>query len=212
MITVRPCQYCDLAMKSEQDPGIKLKADGSLDADWFCIATAARIAQLVYILDIYRAQISFPEQVKAIVREHRHWRSWKIGIESNNYQWALGQAVWDKGLPVVPVHSAKDKIQRAQMVTPHFETGRVRIRGVKEVGVLSCHPKLRRFEEEAMDFPFGDYDDVVDAVVGVVQMCLDDEIQGMQPVGSVQSGFAVVSALGGGRRRGDPFDVFKSFY
>lgn len=209
MIQLLPLQYCDLALKTEKDPGIKLKADGTADADFFCIATAARIQQLVLLLDLFRTQIQFPDQVRALVTEHHRWKSWKIGIESNAYQWALGQAAWDKGLPVIPVPSTKDKVSRAQLTTPHFETGRVRIRGVLENGVLVVHPSLRRFVTEAIDFPFGDHDDAVDSIVGVIQMCMDEEIMGQKLVASTAPGFSVM--VSGGQRPGrDPFDVFRS--
>jgi len=204
-------QYADLALTDEDTPGITLKPDGTVDADWFVIATAARVGGFCYLLDIYRAQIPFPMQVKMLKQEHQRWHSFKIGIEKNAYQWALGQAAIEKyGLPCVPVVSVNDKVTRAQMITPHFENGQVRLRGVMENGALVAHPALRRFIEEAVDFPFGDSDDVVDAVCGVIQMCYDEEIQAMKPDMSISAGMSVV--LTGGRRvrGGDIFDVFRS--
>lgn len=210
MITVRPMQFADLAIKSEDDPGVKLKPDGTVDADYFCLATAARIGGFCYLLDLYRAQIPFPEQVKVLAREHKRWHSWKIGIEANNYQWALGQAALEKGLPCVPVPVQNDKVANAQMTTPHFENGQVRIRGVKENGVLTIHPSLRIFMNEAMDFPFGSNDDTIDAVCGVIRMCFDEEIQGLQLSASLTPGMSVV--LGNYGRGRDPYDVYRSNY
>jgi predicted phage terminase large subunit-like protein len=208
-ILLRPLQYCDLALEKEKQPPIKVRPDGTTDKDFFVIATAAKVAAFVYLLDLFRAQITFPDQVKAIVREHKRWHSWKIGIEDNAYQWALGQAVWDKGLPVIPIPSTKDKVARAQLVTPHFETGRVRLRGVKMAGIVVAHPIFEIFESEALDFPNGRNDDTVDAVTGVVQMCMDEEIVGME-LHMVKGSLGVVR--GGGFRRGDPYDVFPSAY
>lgn len=212
MITLRPFQFCDLAIKSEKDPGVKMNPDGSVRADWFVIATAARVGALIYLLDLYRAQIPFPEQVRVIVREHKFWKSQKVGIEDYAYQWSLGQAVWDKGIPAYPVKFPGDKVFRAQVTTPHFETGRVRLRGIMENGVLVVHPCLRRFVAEAGDFPFGDHDDTVDAVVGAVHMCMNEEIQGQTLVATRTPGFAVANFGRAGSRSGDPFDVFKSIY
>lgn len=188
-----------------------MNPDGSVKADWFCIATGARVNQLIYLLDIYRAQIPFPEQVKAMVKEHHYWKSSMIGVEDYAYQWALGQAAWEKGLPVKPVKFPGDKVYRAQLSTPHFETGRVKIRGVMENGVLVAHPALKRFVREAIDFPFGDHDDTVDAIVGLVLMLMSEEFQGMKLEAAVQPGFSIV-AMGGTRRRGDPYDVFPSAF
>jgi hypothetical protein len=213
VLTLRPMQFADLALKSEKDPGVKLNPDGSVKADYFCEATASRTGPLVYLLDMYRGQIPFPEQVKRLGLEHNQWKSSKIGIEDVAYQWALGQAAWDKGLPVVPVPVPGDKVFKAQLATPHFETGRVRLRGVKENGILVPHPALRRFVREALDFPFGDYDDTVDAVVGVVLMCTNEEFIGKEYHGGVSRGFGVVVAGGTGRRHNiDPYDVFRSYY
>jgi phage terminase large subunit-like protein len=212
MIALHPMQYVDLALKSEKDAGVQLNPDGTVKADWFVIATAARVGELVYLLDLYRAQIPFPAQVRALEREYRFWKSWKIGIENNAYQWALGQQAWSQGLPCVPRNIPGDKVFRAQMVTPHFETGRVRIRGVKEGGIIVAHPAIKQFTNvEALDFPFGLNDDTVDAVCGVVEMCMDIELIGQQLITGKQSRFAA-TIVGGGRRGRDPFDVWPSPY
>lgn len=212
MITVRPMQYADLAIKSENDPGITMNPDGSVKSDWFVLTTVFRLAQVAYVLEQYRAQIDFPRQVKVLQQEHRRWHSWKVGIESNAYQWALGQAAIEKNVPCVPIVSVKDKVARAQMVTPHFETGRVRFRGMLENGIWVPHPSLKACVEEMNDFPFGANDDCVDSMVGAVQMCFDDEIQGQQLSAVMTPGLSLVIAGAGGRRGGDPYDVFRSPY
>lgn len=214
MITIRPIQFVDLALKSEKDPGVKVRPDGSVVADWFCICTAARLGQIIYLLDMYRAQIPFPEQVKVLCREHRSWKSWKIGIENVAYQWALGQQAWEKGIPVVPVEVPGDKIFKWQLSTPHFETGRVRIRAVKGPhGYLEAHPAFRRFIREALDAPFGENDDTVDAACGAVHMLTGPDFVEAEYAGGMTKGFSVIIAGGTGRRhRGDAFDVFPSQY
>lgn len=215
MITIRPIQFVDLALKSDKDPGVKLNTDGTVKADWFCLTTAARIGALVYLLDQYRAQIPFPDQVRAIQREHKRWKSYKIGIENHAYQWALGQAAFEKGLPVVPVSFPGDKVFKAQLATPHFETGRVRMRAVMENGRLVPHPCFRRFMLEALDFPFGDHDDTVDSACGAVLMCTSEEFLGQEFAAVTAPGFAFAVSGAGRKGRisgGDQFDVFPSNY
>lgn len=209
MFTIRPLQFVDLALKNKNDPGVKVLPDGSVRADWFCICTACRVKSLVYLLDLYRAQIPFPEQVRVLKREHLAWKSAKIGIENHAYQWSLGQQAWEEGLPCVPVTLPGDKVYKWQLGTPHFETGRVRIRGVMGgQGQLEVHPAFRRFIKEAMDAPFGDYDDTVDAVIGAVIMCTGPEFVAAEFSGGVTAGFSIVVAGGNGRRRNfDPYDV-----
>jgi phage terminase large subunit-like protein len=208
VISLRPAQFVDPSLKSDKDPEVKYNPDGTVKADWFALATAARVRQLVYLLDLYRAQIPFPEQVRVLKREHALWHSYKIGIENHAYQWALGQAVWDQGLPVVPVTYPGDKVMKAQLATPHFESGRVRIRGVKDAsGMLVPHPALKKFVQEAIDFPFGGTDDCVDAVVGVVLMCTGPEFVNQEFAGGVNRGFSIIIGGGTGKRhRFDPFD------
>lgn len=213
MITVRPFQYADLAIKSEDDPGVKILPNGEVEADWFVLTTAFRLGAFCFVLEQYRAQIDFPRQVKVLRQEHRRWHSTKVGIESNAYQWALGQAAIAQNVPCIPIQSQRDKVSRAQMVTPHFETARVRFRGMLENGVWVPHPSLKMCFEEMGDFPFGSTDDCVDSLVGVVQMCFDDEIQETQLVATVTPGLGIAIVGSGGRGRGgDPFDVFKSPY
>jgi phage terminase large subunit-like protein len=214
LITIRPVQYADLATKSEKDPGVKMLPDGTVRGDWFALCTVARIKQLVYLLDMYRAQIPFPEQVKTLIREHLAWKSWRIGIENIAYQWALGQAAWAQGLPVVPVNAPGDKVFKWQLATPHFETGRVRIRGVKGAqGYLEPHPAFKRFIKEALDAPFGDYDDCLDAVCGAVLMVTGPDFVNSEFSGAMSKGFSVIVAGGTGRRYNvDQFDEFRSNY
>lgn len=217
MLTLRPRQFCDLALLSEKDPQARKNSDGSIKADWFVEATAQRVNSLVYLLDIYRAQIPFPEQVRVVKREWKFWHSTMVGIENTAYQWALGQAAFEEGVPVVPVKYSGDKLYRAQLATPHFETGRVRIRGVREPsGQLVAHPAFKRFIREAIDFPYGDHDDTVDAVVGVVLMCTGEEFVTKEYAGSIQPGFAIAIAGGTGKKwhigGRNQFDVFQSNY
>lgn len=222
MIALRPRQFVDLAILSEHDPQARKNPDGSIKADWFVIATAERVKALVYLLDIYRAQIPFPEQVRVVKREHLYWHSTMVGVENVAFQWALGQAAFEQGVPVVPVKYTGDKLYRAQLATPHFETGRVRIRGVKDSnGQIVAHPAFKRFMREAVDFPYGDHDDTVDAVVGVVLMCTGEEFVAKEYAGSIQPGFSIAIAGGTGRKwnipgvgvaGGSQFDVFKSVY
>lgn len=214
--------FADLALLSDKDPQARKRPDGSVIADWFCLATASRVKSLVYLLDLYRAQIPFPEQIRVLAREHTAWHSVQIGIENHAYQWALGQQAWEQGMPVIPVTYPGDKLYKWQLGTPHFESGRTRIRGVREPnGELSPHPAFRRFFKEALDAPYGDNDDTVDAVIGVVLMCTGPEFLAKEYTGVVTSGFSIMVAGGTGRkwnlpglanRQTDPYDVFKSNY
>lgn len=212
MLTLRPQQFADLALLSDKDAHVRRRPDGTVIADWFCLATASRVNALVYLLDVYRAQIPFPEQVHVLGREHAAWHSQKIGIENHGYQWALGQAAWEKNLPVVPVSYPGDKVYKWQLATPHFESGRCRLRGVREPnGQLTIHPAFKRFIREALDAPYGDNDDTLDAVTGVVLMCTGDEFINQNFAGGVTKGFAIAVAGGTGRKyHVDPYDVFKS--
>lgn len=176
------------------------------------MASGAKVGSLCYLLDIFRAQIGFPEQVNTIIREHKKWRYQKIGIEKNSYQWALGQTLWEKWLPIVGVPVNGDKVYRATMVLPHFESGRIRLRGVLDAGTLVAHPSMLPFIHESADFPFGLHDDVVDAVVGLVTLMFNEEMVMTQGLIMHRTDSIPVLKHAGRQRRGSQFDVFPSPY
>lgn len=124
--------------------------------NWFVIAVLGwdPIKNIVYVLKTYYAVLSFPEQVKQIVKYYGIYNPLKILVEDNYYQKALRQQLFLKGLPVFGVTSTRNKVFRIESRAPDYESGRIRI-------LASQHELI----EEWIHFPSDDYkNDVLDAI------------------------------------------------
>jgi predicted phage terminase large subunit-like protein len=141
----------DLSVYMGVDPAIST-APG---ADYFAIAVIGVDSnKQVYVLDIYRAKLEFPEQPKAIITKAGIWKPLKIGIESNAYQKALAQHLKTTTmLPIFQVKTNAPKEVRMAALSPHFENGRIRLR-----------QDMHDFIQEYLAFPYGKNDDQLDAL------------------------------------------------
>jgi predicted phage terminase large subunit-like protein len=122
-----------------------------------CATIGVSKLQDVYLLDMFRKMIDFPEQVRMVKLLGTLWNPLKIGIESNAYQKALAQHSRSMDLTlagkVKDVPTVKDKLIRMDSMSVHFENGKVYIkRGMEE------------FEDEYLAFPYGKYVDQLDAL------------------------------------------------
>jgi predicted phage terminase large subunit-like protein len=142
------------------DPAITERTGG----DYFALATIGYSAKenLIYAMDFYRAQLTFPEQLATIVETWKAKRASRIIIESVAYQKSLAQAVQGMGLPVVPYKTVKDKVTRVLNISPYFENH-----------TIKCKSDQDDFIHEFTQFDKGDHDDLLDAFTLGVQDILD---------------------------------------
>jgi predicted phage terminase large subunit-like protein len=136
------------------DPAISERPE----ADYTCIVTIGVDPESldVYMLDVVRMHLDFPAQMKLIGMKAAEHRPVKIGVESNAYQRALSRMGYIQGLPVVEVHTHRDRLTRMIGLAPHFENGRIR---------LPLHASwLDDFVEEYLSYPRGAHDDQLDAL------------------------------------------------
>lgn len=100
----------------------------SPEADWTAIVVIGLnpTTMDVYILDIYRGHLDFPEQVKKLQEMYAKWRPLKIGIETNVRQ-ALARMGYLSGLPVIEIRQGMNKMSRLIGLSPHFENGRLKL-------------------------------------------------------------------------------------
>ncbi|MBA7635466.1 hypothetical protein ES703_43070 [subsurface metagenome] len=149
----------DLRIYFGVDPDIAEVGISRIEAskhNWFVIAVLGwdPIKNVVYVLKTYYAVLSFPEQVKQIVKHYEIYNPIKILVEDNFYQKALRQQLYLKGLPVFGVTSTKNKTFRIESRAPDYESGRIRV-------LESQHELI----EEHIHFGDDDYrDDVLDAI------------------------------------------------
>ncbi|MGA2675654.1 MAG: hypothetical protein ABSE83_02005 [Methanobacterium sp.] len=136
--------------------------------DYYCCETIGVTHDLyqIWILDWYRDQISFPQQVKIVKKLYHgpitpiwqgiNWNVTKIGIESNAYQVALAQQVLDTGnYPIKEITNIKDKKTRITAGSVDYEN--------KLIMVPVDHPHYDKFLNEYVSFDEGEHDDMLDA-------------------------------------------------
>jgi predicted phage terminase large subunit-like protein len=108
------------------------------------------------LLDLHRARIDGPDQLKAIRKMHARWKTAWIGVESVAYQLTLVQTLVREGLPARELRPDKDKVARAHTAAARLETGTVFF----PLGA----DWLSDFEHELLVFPNGANDDQADVL------------------------------------------------
>lgn len=118
----------------------------------------------LYILDIYRERVAFPETVEAVAMMSRKWPDATAKLIEDK---ANGPAVIDTmrrkvaGIIAVPPEGSKEA--RANAATPYVESGNVYL----------PHPSIAAwvdaFIDEAASFPNGEHNDQVDAFSQLVR-------------------------------------------
>lgn len=110
------------------DPAISL-AD---NADFFAAALigVSKDQTEVYLLEMYKGRLPFPEQVDFVREWHQKYRPSLIGIEAQAYQAALAQATarLEHMPPIVPMMAKGKKSERILSMSPLFRIGKVRVR------------------------------------------------------------------------------------
>jgi predicted phage terminase large subunit-like protein len=109
-----------------------------------------------YLLHLWRGRVEYPELKRVILALAEQWKPNVVLIEDA----ASGQSLIQElrsttSLPVKPLRVDRDKISRAEAVTPMWESGRV--------FVPASAPWLQDFTDELCAFPNGAHDDQVDA-------------------------------------------------
>ncbi len=154
-----------LTVAAGVDPAI----GGGAHHDWFAcctvgLAPACSGPPRIIVLEVLRLRVRFAEQLNALARIARHWRPRLIGIEGVAYQAALGQAAWDRGLPVRTMAESRAKAVRIEAAGVHVAAGRVHL----PVG----ESWTGQFRAEAADYPAGAHDDQLDAFARAVETAL----------------------------------------
>ena len=119
-----------------------------------------------YVLDCVRDRVSFHNVVDLVKRMADKWHPARINIESVQYQIAVVQELLRKtSLPVKAVKPDRDKVARFQSLQARYEQG------------LVTHVRTlpQDFERELLDFPSGEHDDMVDALVYAEQAAVKSQ-------------------------------------
>ena len=136
---------------------VDLAASVKQQADYTAILVAAVTpdADLV-LLDLVRGRMEAPEQMRAVMRAHEHWRTDFILVEATQYQLSFIQLARRQGLPVREQRADRDKLSRALIAQARMEQGAVYMAEGADWG--------RDFVDELASFPDGAHDDQVDVL------------------------------------------------
>ena len=136
------------------------------ESDYSACVTAYVTRDGIFIADVFRARLGFPDLKQAMHNQYDHWNSVfpisRIYIEHKVSGVSVLQSLKkDSYLPVMPLEKeslvGKSKVQRANAASGYVQSGRV---------IFPVNGTfLTDFENELFGFPRGKHDDMVDAFV-----------------------------------------------
>jgi len=123
----------------------------------FSVCTIWGVLENAYhLLWLWRERVDFPELKKRILLLAQQYRPNQILIEDHASGQCLIQELTNQtGWPIIPIKVDRDKIARAEAVTPFIECGKVFL--------PESAPWVRDYIDEMAAFPNGLYDDAVDS-------------------------------------------------
>jgi predicted phage terminase large subunit-like protein len=125
-----------------------------------CVVLLVR-KETVFILDVVRARLEYPELKRAVLDSHHRWRrggcsSYSLLIEKKGSGLSLIQDLARQNIHAIGIHPEGDKIMRMATQTPPIEAGAVHL--------PMTAPWLDEFRKEILSFPKSRHDDQVDAL------------------------------------------------
>lgn len=128
--------------------------------DYFALTTWALClefeAPLLLLLDIFHERAETADHLGILQKAHEKWEPQGQFVEKEKYGLVMMQQAKRLGRPLQPLTPVKDKVARSWTAQSMYRQGQVYHRA--DLGNLST------LESELLDFPEGDYDDLVDTV------------------------------------------------
>jgi len=125
--------------------------------DWSVITTWGILGQRLYLIDVFRRQLKFPDLLKAVVQLRERYQATMVVIEDIGIGTAAAQTLIRDGASwVAYTRPEGSKEHRLVRQTTKIEAGRIYLPTVA--------PWLDTFEREVMAFPHGRHDDQVDSM------------------------------------------------
>ena len=157
---------------------IVIGVDGAFKKTNLSDYSAAVVAGLatdgdIYILEVMRERLDFPELKRALIRLNTQWRGRglrAIYIEDKaSGIIALQELKNQSGMSVIPYKVVNDKVSRISAVTPLIEGGRCML--------PTNAPWVDDFVKECEQFPNANHDDQVDALAIVLDILARTPLQ-----------------------------------
>ncbi len=124
-----------------------------------CVVLLVR-GETVYILDVTRARLEYPDLKRAVLLNHKRWRQfspvYSLLIEKKGSGLSLIQDLYRENIHAIGVDPDGDKILRMSAQTAPIEAGAVHL--------PSNAPWHDEFKKEVLSFPKGRHDDQIDAL------------------------------------------------
>ena len=116
--------------------------------------------ETVYVLDVTRARLEYPDLKRAVLSHHNRWRQtaadYCLLIERKGSGLSLIQDLYRENIHAIGVDPDRDKILRMSAQTAPIEAGAVHL--------PANAPWLDDFKSELLSFPNGRHDDQIDAL------------------------------------------------
>jgi predicted phage terminase large subunit-like protein len=129
-----------------------------------CVVLLAR-GETIYILDVVRARLEYPDLKRAVLEQHNRWRhvasNYALLIEKKGSGLSLIQDLRRESISAIAVDPNGDKIMRMAAQTAPIEAGAVH--------VPTHAPWLDEFKKEVLSFPLSQHDDQIDALSQALQ-------------------------------------------
>lgn len=149
--------------------------------DWSVCVTALVRVRKIYVIDVFRAKLQFPELRRSAIRLARDYAADTLLIEDAASGAQLIQVLRKDEPADVPRPIAQtprgDKASRVAGATSKFENG--------EVLLPREAPWLSEFQRELLGFPVARHDDQVDAIVQLIQYQISRTRSDGVPVGPI---------------------------
>jgi predicted phage terminase large subunit-like protein len=133
-----------------------------------CVVLLAR-GETIYILDVVRARLEYPDLKRAVLQQHNRWRhvasNYALLIEKKGSGLSLIQDLHRERIYAIAVDPDGDKIMRMAAQTAPIEAGAVH--------VPTHAPWLDEFKKEVLSFPFSKHDDQIDALSQALQRAFE---------------------------------------
>lgn len=149
-----------------------------------CVVLLVR-KETIYVLDVMRARLEYPDLKRAVLESHQRWRnarcsSYALLIEKKGSGLSLIQDLRRQNIHPIAVDPEGDKIMRMSAQTAPIEAGAVHL--------PTRAGWLEEFKKELLSFPRSKHDDQIDALSQALQRAFKPLLP--QAVFGTYSGFA----------------------
>ena len=136
-----------------------------------CVVLLVR-KETVYVLDVVRARLEYPDLKRAVLEHHHRWRSagcssYTLLIEAKGSGLSLIQDLKRQNIHPISVTPEGDKVMRMAAQTAPIEAGAVHL--------PTRAGWLEEFKKEILSFPMTRHDDQIDALSQALQRAFAPE-------------------------------------